>query len=217
MAAQLRCPARPLPQPSGRSMGRARQSPARVPSLSGYLMPVQGAQRARSKAAMHFFASQHASRLLINIRLKVPTEVNIHQAAEILTGSWWNVKASTISNCWRKAGLLETSLTPQDCKLTQRDYDDEAELDPELWNELTEKLPVDAAATFEDYIDSDCAAATSAELTCEEIVSQEREQGFCSSDEDDAGDAESGTTEEDISSSDAVVFLEKTRSYLGRR
>ncbi|KAH7948292.1 hypothetical protein HPB52_020262 [Rhipicephalus sanguineus] len=154
-------------------------------------------------------------RLLINIRLKLPTEVTIRQAAQMLTASWRNVKASTISNCWRKAGLLETSLTPHDCKPRPRDCDDEAELDPELWNELTEKLPVDAAVTFEDYVDSHCAAATSAELTCEEIVSQVREQDCCSSDEDDAGDAESGTTEETISSSDVLVFLEKARSYLG--
>ncbi|KAH7976947.1 hypothetical protein HPB52_021760 [Rhipicephalus sanguineus] len=96
----------------------------------------------------------------------------------MLTGSWWNVKASTISNCWRKAGLLETWLTPQDC-------DDEAEL--ELWNELTEKLPVDAAETFEDYVDSDCAAATSAELTCEETSLEQRKR----------------------------LFPEKARSYLG--
>ncbi|KAH7969558.1 hypothetical protein HPB52_019429 [Rhipicephalus sanguineus] len=152
------------------------------------------------------------ARLLIKIRLKLPTEVNIRQAAEILTGSWWNAKASTISNCWRKAGLLETSITPQDCEPTPRDCDDEAELDPEFSNEPTKKLPVDAAVTFEDYVDRDCAAATSAELTCEEIVSQVHEQDCCSTDEDDAGDAESGTTEETISSSDVVVFLEKTRS-----
>ncbi|KAH6947494.1 hypothetical protein HPB50_019295 [Hyalomma asiaticum] len=134
----------------------------------------------------------------------------------MLTGSWWKVKASTISNCWGKAVLLETSLMPQDCEPTPRDCDDEAELDPELWNELTEMLPVDAAVTFEDYVDSDCAAATSAAITCEEIVSRVREQDCCSSDEDDAGDAESGTTEgTSISSVDVVVFLEKTRSYLG--
>ncbi|KAH7946980.1 hypothetical protein HPB52_006663 [Rhipicephalus sanguineus] len=131
----------------------------------------------------------------------------------MLTGSWWNVKASTISNCWRKAGLLETSLTPQDCEPTPRDCDDEAELNPELWNELTEKLPVDAVVTFKDYIDSDCAAATSTELTCEEIVSQVHEQDSVA--EHDAADAESGTMEEAISSLDVVVFLEKTRSYLG--
>ncbi|KAH6930914.1 hypothetical protein HPB50_020821 [Hyalomma asiaticum] len=134
----------------------------------------------------------------------------------MLATSWWNVKASIISNCWRKAGLLETLLTPQDCEPTPRDCNDEAELDPELWNELTEKLPVDTAVTLEDYVDSDCAAATFAELTCKEIVSQVREQDYCSSDKDNAGDAESGTTEEtSISSSDVVVFLEKTRSYLG--
>ncbi|KAH7968175.1 hypothetical protein HPB52_006426 [Rhipicephalus sanguineus] len=96
-------------------------------------------------------------------------KVNIRRAAEMLTGSWWNVKASTIRNCWQKAGLLETLLTPQDCEPTPRDCDDKAKLDPELWNRLTEKLPVDAAVTFEDYVDSDCAAATSAELTCKEI------------------------------------------------
>ncbi|KAH7947909.1 hypothetical protein HPB52_016799 [Rhipicephalus sanguineus] len=137
-------------------------------------------------------------RLVINIRLRLPRVVNIRQAAEMLTGSWWNVKASTIRDCWRKACLLKTSLTPQDCEPTPRDCDDEAELDPELWNELTEKLL------------RDCAAATSVKLTCEEIVSQVREQDCCSSDEDDAGGAEGGTTEETISISDVVVFLEKT-------
>ncbi|KAH7981687.1 hypothetical protein HPB52_000712 [Rhipicephalus sanguineus] len=109
---------------------------------------------------------------------------------------------------WKVACGEEKAADAENC-------DDEAELDPELWNELTEKLPVDAAVTFEDYVDSDCAAATSAELTCEEIVSQVREQDCCNSDEHDAGDAESGTMEETISSSDVVVFLEKTRSYLG--
>ncbi|KAH7946690.1 hypothetical protein HPB52_003449 [Rhipicephalus sanguineus] len=110
---------------------------------------------------------------------------------------------------------VDITLGTTDCEPTPRDCDDEAELDPELWNELTEKLPVDAAVTFEDYMDSDCAAAMSAELTCEEIVSQVREQDCCSSDEDDTGDTEAGTTEETISISDVVVFLEKTRSYLG--
>lgn len=52
------------------------------------------------------FRKRLVQRLLINIRLKLPTEVNICQAAEMLTGSWWSVKASTISNCWRRAGLF---------------------------------------------------------------------------------------------------------------
>ncbi|XP_049522090.1 tigger transposable element-derived protein 6-like [Dermacentor silvarum] len=91
------------------------------------------------------FWKRLVQRLLINIRLKLPTQVNIRQAAEMLTWSWWNVKA----------GLLKASPTPQDCEDTQ-------ELNQELWDELTEKLPVDTAVTFDDYIDSDSVAATSA-------------------------------------------------------
>ncbi|KAH7961105.1 hypothetical protein HPB52_002472 [Rhipicephalus sanguineus] len=142
-----------------------------------------------------------------------------------MSGATWHVVCSTprasaysapygIGAIWGPV-FAATSLTPQDCEPTPRDCDDKVELDPELWNELTETLPVGTAVTYEYYVDSDCAAATSAELTCEEIVSQVREQDCCSSDEDEAGDAESRTTEETISSSDVVVFLEKTRSYLG--
>ncbi|KAH7981218.1 hypothetical protein HPB49_022429 [Dermacentor silvarum] len=44
-------------------------------------------------------AETEAQYLLINIRLKLPIQVNIRQAAEMLTWSWWNGKGSTISNC----------------------------------------------------------------------------------------------------------------------
>ncbi|KAH7937044.1 hypothetical protein HPB49_007561 [Dermacentor silvarum] len=138
--------------------------------------------------------------LLINIPLKLPTQVNICQAGEMLTGSWWNVKASTISNCWLKAGVLKPSPTPQD-------WDYREELNPKLWSELTEKLSVDTAGTFDDYVDSDSAVAASAELANEDdIVKKVREQKDCSSDEDDA---DSGSTHEEkatVSSSDVLVF-----------
>lgn len=149
-------------------------------------------------------------RLLINIRLKLPTEVNIRQAAEMLTGSWWSVKASTISNCWRRAGLFKTSPVPQESE-------DREEVNPELWDELTEKLPLDTAVTFDDYVDCDSAAATSAELTTEDIVNQVRGQEQCD-DEDDAEDADTVSTHEEeatVSSSDALVSIEKICLFLG--
>lgn len=61
---------------------------------------------------------------------------------------------------------------------------------------------------------SDCAVVTSAELTCEEILSQVREQDCSSVDEHDTADAQTGTTVQTISSSDIVVFFEKTQLYL---
>ncbi|XP_049514014.1 tigger transposable element-derived protein 6-like [Dermacentor silvarum] len=148
------------------------------------------------------FRMRLVQRLLINIRLKLPTQVNIRQAAEMLTWLWQNVKASTISNCWRKAGLLKALPTPQDCEDTQ-------ELNPELWDELTEKLPVDTAVTFADYIDSDSAVATPAKLTNEDIVNKVLEQ-------DDADTESTHEEEQSVSSSDVLVFLEKTRLFLGR-
>lgn len=157
------------------------------------------------------FRKRLVQRLLINIRLKLPTEVNIRQAAEMLTGSWWSVKASTISNCWRRAGLFKTSPVPQESE-------DREELNPELWDELTEKLPFDTAVTFDDYVDCDSAAATSAELTTEDIVNQVRGQEQCD-DEDDAEDADTVSTHEEeatVSSSDALVSIEKIRLFLGR-
>ncbi|KAK8756522.1 hypothetical protein V5799_000780 [Amblyomma americanum] len=60
-----------------------------------------------------------------------------------------------------------------------------------------------------NYVDSDSAAATSAELTTEDIVNQVREQ-------DDANTGSAHEEEEIVSSSDVLVFLEKTRSFLGR-
>ncbi|KAH7986903.1 hypothetical protein HPB52_024645 [Rhipicephalus sanguineus] len=109
---------------------------------------------------------------------------------------------------WRN-GRFQEIIKSFNCKPMPRDCDDEAELNPELWNELIEKLPVDTAVTFEDHMDSDCAAATSAKLTCKEIMSQVREQECCSSDEDNTGEAATGTTKETISSLDVLVFLEK--------
>ncbi|KAH7948966.1 hypothetical protein HPB49_003650 [Dermacentor silvarum] len=129
----------------------------------------------------------------------------------MLTWLWRNVKASTISNCWRKAGLLKALPTPQDC-----DCEDTQELNPEIWDELTEKLPVDTAVTFDDYIDSDSVVATSTELTNEDIVNKVLEQDDCSSDEDDADTESTHEEEQSVSSSDVLVFLEKTRLFLGR-
>ncbi|KAH7955983.1 hypothetical protein HPB52_005316 [Rhipicephalus sanguineus] len=106
----------------------------------------------------------------------------------------FNASAGWLYQFRQKNGIMwqvvcgeEKVADAENCEPTPRDCDDEAELDPELWNELTEKLLVDAAVTFEDYVDSGCAVATSAELTCEEIVNQLREQDCCSSDEYDAG------------------------------
>ncbi|KAH7986706.1 hypothetical protein HPB52_024791 [Rhipicephalus sanguineus] len=52
--------------------------------------------------------------LIINLRLKEPIAINVRQAVEMLTGSRWNLKTSTISNCWGKAGLIKAPVQLED-------------------------------------------------------------------------------------------------------
>ncbi|KAH9376454.1 hypothetical protein HPB48_019293 [Haemaphysalis longicornis] len=61
-------------------------------------------------------------------------------------------------------------------------------------DEVTEKLAVDAAVTFEDYEECDDEACTSAELTTEDIVhTVRRDDGTSDEDaESDDGDAKTG-------------------------
>ncbi|KAH9378405.1 hypothetical protein HPB48_017512 [Haemaphysalis longicornis] len=95
-------------------------------------------------------------RVLINLRMKVATTINVGQAAEMIPEAWWSVTATTTENCWRKAGLLDTP--PE----TEQMVPDSEECEP--WDEVTEKLAVAAAVTFEDYAECDDEACTSAEL-----------------------------------------------------
>ncbi|KAH6947677.1 hypothetical protein HPB50_020716 [Hyalomma asiaticum] len=65
------------------------------------------------------------------------------------------------ANCWRKAGLLQTGEQPRN--------DDEGN-PGELWTEVTDLLAIDSVS-FDNYVSSDEAARTSAELTTEDILS----------------------------------------------
>lgn len=69
--------------------------------------------------------------------------------------------------------------------------------------------------TFDGYTDSDSTAATSTALTNEDITNKVLEQDDCSSDEDDADTESTHKEKQSVSSSDVLVFLEKTRSFLG--
>ncbi|KAH7963812.1 hypothetical protein HPB52_023135 [Rhipicephalus sanguineus] len=72
-----------------------------------------------------------------------------------------------INNCWRKAGLLQKGEQSEDTKQPRND----GEGNPgELWTEMTDLLAVDLVL-FDDYVSSDEAARTSAELTTEDILS----------------------------------------------
>ncbi|KAH8039617.1 hypothetical protein HPB51_007817 [Rhipicephalus microplus] len=158
------------------------------------------------------FRKRLVQRFIINLRLKQPTSVNVRQAAEILTGAWWNVKTSTIRNCWRKAGLIKAPAQVED------NLEEDHSNPGDLWTEVEELLP--DVSSFDDYVESDSAALTSADMTTEEIVNSVRDVSSDDDDDDDPKeeDSVSPNTEEDetISHSDVLVHMNKVRTYIGR-
>ncbi|XP_070382478.1 tigger transposable element-derived protein 6-like [Dermacentor albipictus] len=96
------------------------------------------------------FHKHFVQRFIINFCLKQPTAVNIRLAAEMLTGAWWNLKASTISNCWRKAGLVKAPVQlGDDLEVTNNNPGD-------LWTDVVEQLPT--VSSFDNYVEGDSAA-----------------------------------------------------------
>ncbi|XP_075526960.1 uncharacterized protein LOC142559216 [Dermacentor variabilis] len=74
----------------------------------------------------------------------------------MLTGTWWNLKASTISNHWQKAGLVKAPVQLEDdLEVTDNNPGD-------LWTEVAELLPI--IYSFDDYVESDSEALTAADL-----------------------------------------------------
>lgn len=153
------------------------------------------------------FRRRLVQRLLINLRMNQPTSINVKQAAEMLTGSWWNVKPTTIQNCWRKAGLLKTPADPQALEC-QEDDDDASE----LWEEAQGKLAVAPSVTFDDYVQCDAAAWTAAELTTEDIVGSVREPDDASDEDAEAEVAD--RPDDSVSNSDVLSAIGKLRAYL---
>ncbi|KAH7967958.1 hypothetical protein HPB52_004399 [Rhipicephalus sanguineus] len=150
-------------------------------------------------------------RLIINLCLKQRTSINVRQAVEMLTGAWWNVKMSTISNCWRKAGLRKAPEQLED------DLEENHSTPGDLLTEVEVEELLPDVSSFDDYVESDCAALTSADLTTEEIVNSVHD---VSSDDDDPKDEESTTpnteADESVTHSDVLVHMDKVRTYIGR-
>ncbi|KAH8029654.1 hypothetical protein HPB51_002111 [Rhipicephalus microplus] len=128
----------------------------------------------------------------------------------MLTGAWWNVKTLTIRNCWRKAGLIKAPAQVKD------NLEEEHSNPGDLWTDVEELLP--DVSSFDDYVESDSAALTSADMTTEEIVNSVRDVSSDDDDDPKEEDSVSPNTEEDetISHSDALVHMNKVRTYIGR-
>ncbi|KAH7950920.1 hypothetical protein HPB52_003128 [Rhipicephalus sanguineus] len=102
------------------------------------------------------------------------------------------VTSTAVQNCWRKAGLMHTSEQPEDAGQPCNDDQAEEGNPGELWSEVTDLLAMDSVS-FDDYVLCDEGTTTSAELTTEDILQANQDEG---SDDgvDDAADNEGATS-----------------------
>ncbi|KAH9375001.1 hypothetical protein HPB48_006927 [Haemaphysalis longicornis] len=104
-------------------------------------------------------------RILIDIRIGKNDPINVRQAAEMLTGSWWSVTPATIRNCWHKSGPFPL------CSESVQDEQYEEAVESGMRTEFCHQLDVDSSTSFEDYVLCDSELVTCAKLSDLEIVS----------------------------------------------
>ncbi|KAH8040211.1 hypothetical protein HPB51_009759 [Rhipicephalus microplus] len=102
----------------------------------------------------------------------------------MVAGAWWNVTATTIQNFWKKAGPV---LIPHEVGSEEASEESDA---GSMWQEIAERLAIYASVTFEDFVECDSEAYTSAELMIDDIVSAVHSDED-SSDEDANGEDDS--------------------------
>lgn len=152
-------------------------------------------------------------RILINIRIGKNDPINVRQAAEMLTGSWWSVTQATIRNCWHKSGLSPL------CSESVQDEQYEEAVESGMWTEFCHQLDVDSSTSFEDYVLCDSELVTCAELSDLEIVSSIRpEEEEC--DEEDPTAETTVAAEADsnpVTLTEAVGYIVKLRDFVSQQ
>jgi len=169
-------------------------------------------------------------RILASARLEaaeggVPFKWNMLDCLLAVQSSWRQVKASTIVNCWRKAGFVAPSTADGDDDSTVNVDDDADEQQQQrtyrnIWERLNEVLDVNLPSA-DDYIAVDDEEQTNELLTDKEIVDQVRSEQHAVGDSDTKDDHD-GDEEEEAGTQEATppsmrearAALETLRSFL---
>ncbi|KAG0436876.1 hypothetical protein HPB47_017716 [Ixodes persulcatus] len=83
-----------------------------------------------------------------------PLKVDLRGAIDMITASWWQVKATTIQKCFRNAGFVRDAGNSEDADLRSNAID-EAIGANDVWSDLVENRFVPANDTFQNYVDED--------------------------------------------------------------
>lgn len=146
-------------------------------------------------------------RLLFDMQQKRETTVNVRTAIEMLTGSWSNIKSSTVRGCFRKAGFI---LQQEDGDEDTPDEDDFGYDEPEHWPLIQSEF--EECGTFQGFVEADDNLPVAEDLSDENIVRM-----VCERDEEDSATEESdseGDCAPPPTSGEVMSLLQQVRQHI---
>lgn len=189
------------------------------PNCTSILQPLdQGIIR----SAKSHYRRRMIERILINIKANVqrPTNIDVRQAMEMITGAWWNVRQEVIENCWRKAGFVLSTVepTPEHETCDDEAYEglchDESFL--EAWESYASTVGVPETVAPADFVAVDDNVVVRPQLSDTDIcaeVALEKEVLT-----DDSHDEESDREEEPqatrVSAVEAIEMIDRLQCFL---
>ncbi|XP_045461753.1 tigger transposable element-derived protein 4-like [Harmonia axyridis] len=134
-----------------------------------------------------------------------PMKITILDAIVMINDAWNKISQSTIYNCFKHAGLIETYDDLPVREIEENEFDDEDDLPLSLWvrNLKSDLLP--APEVWKDYVDIDSSLMTYEEPTDENIVKNITENEQYESDgEEEIEEDRTPTAEEALKAADLL-------------
>lgn len=155
--------------------------------------------------------------ILINIRIGNNEPINVRQAAEMVTGSWWSVSQAIIRNCWHEFGLSslqDANEQEEHDEVSEQEEENSAVIDTGMWTEVCQQLDVFSGASFEDYVQCDSDLVTCAKVSDLEILSS-----VCAKPEEECHEevvmAEVGSNT--VTLAEPVEYVRKLRDFVSQQ
>ncbi|KAG0430313.1 hypothetical protein HPB47_022802 [Ixodes persulcatus] len=157
------------------------------------------------------YKKRTCKRVVLKLQRDEPLKVDLRGAIDMITASWWQVKATTIQKCFRNAGFVRDVGNSEDADV-RSDAIDEAIRANDVWSDLVENHFVPANDTFQNYVDEDDdGSVIREEATTDEAIVAAVRGSRASPPEDEPDDDEESTLE--VSRKDALEFLQKLKVH----
>ncbi|KAH8033966.1 hypothetical protein HPB51_018435 [Rhipicephalus microplus] len=168
--------------------------------------PLRWFREVRAQSIPALYKKRICERVLLSTQQQQPLKVNLRGAIDMVVASWWQVKADTISKCFKRAGFVRNAEALEDYEQSDTSLADETLNTDDVWSCLVDSNIVAATDTFQDVVD----AGESELSVCQEastdyaIVAAVRGSAEVATDDEDDVDP---TPEPDFPCKDALEYL----------